>query len=175
MNNFFKNKNIALIGNAKSLFNFRYGTEIDSFDIVCRLNRGVLIKHPESQGTRTDVWGIGVPKFVDDIVDNIIYKKLIHLSFKSRKEIHPKVDFYLPLELVNSLQQKINHTKPSTGLAMLYYLDYCDPKSITLYGFDWKKTPTWYFEENDYQPHDWKLEEKFVRLNFLSKPHIILK
>lgn len=172
MKEWFENKDIALVGNAQSLFNNNYGDKIESADIVCRLNRGVIIQDTKKQGVRTDVWGIGVPKFVEDIFDDIQCNKKIHLSFKDRKYPHPKINFYLPMEMIKDLQTQLTHSKPSSGLAMLYYINLCSPKNIILYGFDWKATPTWYKEEGIYRPHNWDLERQFVYREILVNPNV---
>ena len=51
---FLKGKSVAIVGNAKSLFNELYGEEIDHHDVVIRFTHGYITK-PESQGTKTDV------------------------------------------------------------------------------------------------------------------------
>lgn len=49
-----KGKNVAIVGNAKSLFDKNDGDKIDSFDFVIRFNKG-FINEPEKQGTKTDM------------------------------------------------------------------------------------------------------------------------
>lgn len=43
-------KSVAIVGNAESLFNYKYGKDIDSHDIVIRMNLGYRIIKPESSG-----------------------------------------------------------------------------------------------------------------------------
>ena len=50
-------KSIAIVGNASSLLDHSFGQEIDSYDVIIRLNKG-FIRNPESQGTRTDILGL---------------------------------------------------------------------------------------------------------------------
>ena len=60
MKEWFDNKSIAIIGNAKSLFDKNYGDEIDSNDIVIRINKGIEVctqpNNSKSHGKKVDVW-----------------------------------------------------------------------------------------------------------------------
>jgi len=161
----FKNKDVAIIGGAESLFDQGYGKTIDQHEVIVRINRSVIIKDQEHQGSRTDYWAIGHHKTVEDLFDKISCKNF-HLSHKRPKTPHPKIDFYLPMDLLNNLRLNLGHEKPSSGLMALDYINNCNPKSITIYGFDWRETPTWYYTDTDYQPHDWNLEKKYIITNF---------
>lgn len=172
MKEWFYNKNVALVGSSESLFMHSFGDKIDSHEVVCRINRGVIIKDPIAQGKRTDIWAIGQAKTVEDLLDSCCVKN-IHLSHKGRTynntwEGHPKINYYMPMEILDDLRNDLGHKKPSSGLMIAYYIFVSNPKSVTLYGFDWKKTNTWYFEEGAYQPHDWNLEKDYFQKTFLS-------
>jgi hypothetical protein len=43
MKEWFEGKTVALIGNAMSLFEKTYGEEIDSHDVVVRLNKAAML------------------------------------------------------------------------------------------------------------------------------------
>jgi hypothetical protein len=58
---FFKDKTIAIVGNAESLHNHKFGPEIDKHEIVVRINKA-LITNAESQGTKCDVISSGSPQ-----------------------------------------------------------------------------------------------------------------
>ena len=45
-----KNKDVAIVGSAVSLFGNKLGKQIDKHEIVVRVNRGILIKDESSQG-----------------------------------------------------------------------------------------------------------------------------
>jgi len=53
--NFLKGKNIVIVGPAGYLENEEKGKEIDSFDIVIRLNQAIPINNSKSRGTKTNV------------------------------------------------------------------------------------------------------------------------
>jgi len=165
MHDWFRKKSVAIIGGAQSLFDKQYGSEIDTHDVVVRINRSIIIKDSQAQGNKTNVWAIGHHKTVEDLFDTIDVKN-IHLSHKRPKTPHPKINYYLPLDILDELRQDIKHQKPSSGLMTLHYVNFCIPKSITVYGFDWRETPTWYYTDTNYQPHDWELEKQYIITNF---------
>ena len=57
VNRIFYQKSVALVGNSESLLTKEYGNLIDSYDVVCRINRGIenVINNPISNGTKIDV------------------------------------------------------------------------------------------------------------------------
>lgn len=57
--------------------------------------------------------------------------------------------------------------KPSTGLKVIDYILSLQPKEITLYGFDFNQSRTWYETRTD-QPHDFEGENRYVQ-NLISK------
>lgn len=167
--NNFTDKVVGLVGNASLLFQKDYSAHIDANDTVCRINRGIPIS--STQGKKFNVLfcsGHG----------NLIYdlKKIIPDDVKIiyRHEIDTDI-------LVN-LQRKLNcrtkKQKPSTGLLALVYILNENPKCINLYGFDWKKTKTFYEEEyykKDniiWNAHDFNKEEKLIK-EYYSKNYEI--
>jgi hypothetical protein len=185
MLDWFNNKTIAIVGNSESLFSKNQGLEIDSHDVVCRINRGISIIDKSHQGLRTDIWAYGIFKHIEDIYEMFKGPKTIHLSPKKRRtrvegfklkqwEHHSYTDFYLPISQIEELYFKFNYDRISSGLLLLNYIDSCNPKFINLYGFDWKITSTWYFHEFK-TVHKWEEEKKFVQKNFLNKNYIKLK
>ena len=57
INKIFYQKSVALVGNSESLLTKEYGNLIDSYDVVCRINRGIenIINNPISSGTKIDI------------------------------------------------------------------------------------------------------------------------
>lgn len=185
MKNLITNKSIAIIGNSESLFTKTQGAEIDSHDVVCRINRGIQLINPVCQGVKTDIWAYGSYKQVEDLYDLQLCSNTIHLThlhrkikikgYKKKQNFYfEKTKFYIPMEVLTELEKKSTIKRPSSGLILLYYVCTCFPKSISLYGFDWKETPTWYYQEFT-TPHDWMKEKMFVTKNLLNKNHINLK
>jgi len=166
MYKWFRNKNVCLVGSASSLLSGSNGEFIDSFDSVVRCNRGIIIKNEIAQGIRTDVWAIGQGKSVKDLIPlyDIPHVSLSHVQ-RSRKDIK----HWMTSQMQFALRKRLGHRIPSTGLMIAWYIQHYNPLSLTLIGFDWKRTPTWYFEEGKYQPHNWKLEEAFMRSKIKCK------
>ena len=55
---FLKNKSVALVGPAKYMSGSNYGVEIDSHDVVVRINRGIesIKSYGDDIGKRTDIY-----------------------------------------------------------------------------------------------------------------------
>lgn len=178
MKEWFENLSVAVVGNSKSLFEKDYGNLIDSNDVVCRINKGINITDASSQGTRSDVWGYAVTRIVQEEIIKYQFDKTIHLTRKHRKsriegfknkqfESESCTKFYYPLENLDKLCSRLGHTQPSSGLILINHILESRPKQVYLFGFDWKETPTWYFQEATTE-HDWNLEKQFVEKNFLN-------
>jgi len=160
-----KNKDIAIVGNAKSVFNKK--RDIDNHDVVIRLNRGF----PKvGIGNRTDILGLS-SVLTQKEIKRYNPKAILWCTPKHElmTDYLKKVAYIFPKSSWVNLESRIN-ARPSTGLMMIYYvLSSC--KSITLYGFDFWNSNTWYSNENRPGPHNPKSEEQFIRQ--LTKVKII--
>jgi hypothetical protein len=84
-----------------------------------------------------------------------------------------------------ALKSKLNLPKkkiPSTGITAIDMIHHAQPKTLGIYGFDFKQTPTYYHSTEAYVKshsapkfkHAWEQEERFV-LDLIRKfPHINL-
>ena len=88
----FENKSVALIGNAQSLFDRSYATEIDQHNVVCRLNRGAEISNTTSHGIQTDVVFYSTPTQIREPLDKSII--CIHTHAKKLKHLRLDNDTY---------------------------------------------------------------------------------
>ena len=90
---------ISVVGNAKSIFDKKYGKIIDSADLVIRFNGGVIID-PESQGIKTDI--------------------LAYSLYKKNLKDFGEVEYWVTLgfEERSTLRQMFNK-KPSNGIVVL--------------------------------------------------------
>jgi hypothetical protein len=71
--------------------------------------------------------------------------------------------YFVPVGFYENLTGQLG-TMPSTGLVVLQCLTrYCAPKQITLFGFDWMKSKSFYMKERISKWHDWSREEEMVR------------
>ena len=165
---FFDNKSVAIIGNAQSLFEHELGNEIDSHDIVIRMNSG-MIQKSVSQGSKTTIWASSFPlkeKIVNDefnpeyifwITPKLSVKPLYSISF------HKKM-FMLPFNVWEELFKNLDETRPTTGLSIIYFLlEHCNTKNVDLYGFDFFETKSFYLEKiRTDTPHNFSKEKEYV-------------
>lgn len=158
----FESKSIAIIGNASYLFDSNYGKQIDNFDVVVRINKGYLNLSNKHQGSKTDVLAYNNYAMIDRHLDLVKNYKLIHMSEKFREKKMIDNIFFYPLKCLQELKKKLNFDRPSTGLMIIDYILGCNPKSIDLFGFDFKKTPTYYEKSREIEPHNFELEKKYV-------------
>jgi hypothetical protein len=173
---YLKNKNICLLGNSKSILITE--KNIDSYDIVCRINKGYPRTHEKYIGSRTDVLFLATR--LEDI--------------EIRREFHPQFVIWttksteLQSEWVrhNAIQNPVHDwekvksiltTLPSTGCIAIYFLlKYIEFKTLTIYGFDFFRSGTWYHNTKQ-KWHNGELEEKYI-MNLIkndSRIHFMLE
>jgi len=173
---YLKDKNICLLGNARSILNNM--KDIDSFDIVCRMNRGVSQGKEEYIGTKTDVLFIST-RFRDDLQIGFNAKHVVWMTecqklatdwIKENAYQNPIVDW-------RRLKALTGDNLPSTGfLTINFLLKYIEFKTLTIYGFDFFKTGTWYHNIM-VQPKGWHfggIEEKLIELWINRFPNVKL-
>jgi hypothetical protein len=158
--NLLKNKKICLLGNSNSILT--NPKNIDSYDIICRINRGNPSRKERFIGSRTDVLFLATRMEENDI------KK-----FNSKCVIWTTKDTKLQSNWVkqNSIQnppedwQELSDnltTLPSTGCVAIYFLiKYIDFLYLDIYGFDFFKSGTWYHSLKQ-KWHNEKVEEIFI-------------
>lgn len=168
LRSYFEGKTIAIIGNAESILNFNFGSEIDQHDIVIRINN-CDIKDPKSQGWKIDIWASSYPlseRIIEDILKvNIILwmspklEKMPRYSLKLLKKT-----FLYPYKDWKKLYKKIK-ARPTTGMMLVDFVtNRLNPLRISLYGFDFFKTKNINEEEiRKGTPHDFKREELIIR------------
>ncbi|WP_180966708.1 glycosyltransferase family 29 protein [Cohaesibacter celericrescens] len=161
-----KGKKVALVGNAQSLTLQKYGSQIDSHDIVIRCNRAVL-KAADSHGTKTDWFALS--QHVDlEMIQQRNASRALWFS-QNRK--------YLPFWMVQ--RQFSSHlltaeeyrsicvgsglARPSTGFMMFHLAIESDCEMLTLYGFDFFKSNS---TSGDHTatttPHNFSAEEAVI-------------
>lgn len=164
-------KDVAIVGNASSLFNKQRA--IDEHEVVVRINKGF----PHSQGLigkRTDIWATSIA-LEKEVIDKQFNPKAI-LWCTPRYEL---MNDYLKKEAVRLdirdwqiLFDGIN-ARPSTGFMTICYM-FPIAKSITLYGFDFWKSPTSYTGVIHIGPHNPITEERVIKELLKEKGRIIL-
>jgi hypothetical protein len=180
----FQNKSVALIGNASSLFDLNYGAEIDSHDVVVRLNKAAILLNNfeayKSHGSKTNVWIFWSTFEYYRHFGNHKNILKMHAGHQFRNHNTAKLaDFIYPTELYEVLKDKSGPKRnPTTGFIAIDYILHCNPSELSVYGFDWKKTPT-HTDPNrkiDLRcPHDYDIEEDYCMEQVFTKPNVFLR
>jgi len=144
-------KNIAIIGNATSIFDTKYGEEIDSHDVIIRINKG-FIQKPESQGKKTTIVAT-VRTLTSAELKSFNPKYLIGATYTSSS----RYDRAFSQSYIKSVAEGLG-TRTSTGMLLINWCIDCKAKNIDLYGFDWNKTNTFYNNEDAVTIHNFDLE-----------------
>jgi len=166
-------RRVALVGNAGALLTTRHGAAIDAHDTIIRFNRGV-VRVPEAQGHRTDIAAIackmpyaelarfGAPQVLWLAADAGLMSSSF-LAHAATMAVNPPSQWAAASALLEG-------RRPSSGLLMLHLLrTEFSPQAVTLFGFDWKRSPTYYENPDDPRqartggPHGWDREETVVR------------
>lgn len=140
---YLKDKHICVLGNSGGILESK--KDIESFDVVCRMNRGISTGREAFIGKRTDILFLSTR--VSKSMLNTFNPKYIVWMTKSVKRV--------PQTIKNSAIQnpasdwedlkKLLVRNPSTGCLTIYFLlKYIDFNTLTIYGFDGYKTGTWY-------------------------------
>jgi hypothetical protein len=207
LNELLLGKRIAVVGNALSLFDQSYGKDIDSHDVVVRINMGGPLcfnltnsERPlqirdtmkqfytaiwniidgnfvnesilSSHGTKTDIWVLAKVdsefanvyrnyknkvSCVINVIDPLLFPKNKHTTL-------PNDEYLVYHENIELLKTQLNGSPPSTGLKILDLLKDFPYKSVSVYGFDWKTTPTFYDQKIHKEVHIYSLEKKYCEM-----------
>jgi hypothetical protein len=169
---YLKGKTISLVGNAQSLLDREYGKDIDSSDVVMRINRGYPI-HYTSQGIKTNVVWMN-NRFVGDKVlpDYLKLNKFFYYVLQggnSKNEIEScliKGDLFNWKDVWEDHKPQMKKM-PSQGFVIIYLLYKKIDCNLKIFGFDFQKTKTQIprqdlFVNRIESPHDFESEEYFV-------------
>jgi hypothetical protein len=171
MRKWFKKKTIAVVGNALSLFDSEYGENIDSHDVVVRLNLGPKVMGRASHGNKLTVLACSRLCFLErtGVREEVGPIWTLHTSQRGRIDPPPHGVSYLDLDSLTELRIRMGLQKkqdPSAGIATLWYISRCAPRSVDVYGFDWKQTPTFYDPTRIHDSHAYDLEKQFCESYF---------
>lgn len=185
MKQIFENKTVALIGNSAGLFEKEYGSEIDEHEVVVRLNKAAMLYDrfdaAKSHGTKTDVWMFWRTAEYHKHFPNIDPKiKKMHMGHQDRMRIDKKIiDFVYPEDLYENLKKVAGkHNNPTTGFMAIDYILHCNPTMLSIYGFDWKETPTYtdpLRKKEKLCPHDFVTEKKYCQEKILTRQNVFYR
>lgn len=149
-----RGKSVAIVGNAKSLFDYSYGKEIDKADVVIRFNRG-FPNDIKAQGKKTTILMLACDLSKTDI--NFYKSKYVINRSGIASNDAPKVSNHDR----NRLAEKLG-SQPSSGFMAIDMCLEAHAKSIQLYGFDFEQTPTFYNPDGYKTLHDYNKEQEIV-------------
>lgn len=152
-----KGKRVAIVGNAKSIFDKQNGKAIDEHEFIIRFNNGFTIK-PESQGTITTMVMLAL-NMPPEKLDLYNAKWVVNRS----NHYDNRVNYIIPNPDRKRMRDKLE-AQPSTGFMAIDLCLYAGAKSIDLYGFDGEKTPTFYNPEGYQTQHDYSKEQELIHL-----------
>lgn len=150
---------ICVVGNAQSLLDKKDGEIIDKGDMVIRFNGGV-VRDPKSQGTKTTHYAFSnfgrrcrVQNHLEELSGGPV--NILH----TRTPEFDNIKEYLKTTL---------QSKPSNGMIIVEYLKRNHPNDeIKIFGFDWKKTKTFYKKDRqerlldkNHNPHAHDFDEE---------------
>lgn len=183
MNEWFDGKTIAIIGNAKSLFDKTYGSEIDSHDVVIRINKGLEVcsqsQHLNSHGKKVDVWCFNLYNSLETFDTHM--KKKLPQTYKRLQMNYSldriKFDSTISEKAITEIKDMFKPKKVTTGFRILHYISKFNPKSVNVYGFDWKETPTYYIRHLSIadKDHDYNKEKQYCFRTYFDTGLYVLK
>jgi len=157
---FCKGKKICILGNANSVLNEE--KDIDSFDIVGRMNRGTPKGKERFIGNRTDILFLSTHMSGENIQRSFDPRFTVWMTICNRLASSwvLKNAIQNPMEDWDALHEKLG-INPTTGMMTLsFLLKHINFKSLDIYGFDFFKTKTWYNTRIDSgQKHSGKKEK----------------
>lgn len=180
---YFKDKNVLIVGNSVEMFNHMKGDYIDSFDIVIRLGQGIRTRgRHEVLGTKSNVWASGdfrLKEYFDSHLDDTMSKLELILFNPNRlrlgKNHKPQWFDRLPENLTHAMftdqeliekNEKWNYTgwsnenekrtaRLSGGMVCIMFMveKVKTYKSLELIGFDFFKKHTKQTRRDDQIKH----------------------
>lgn len=177
--NHIKGKKVAIVGNASSIFNNEDGKMIDAYDVVIRMNYGFVWNNkwvaPNYIGTKTTIVAAGnAVGLLDSMHRYPNSKYLIHMSGGNRNETvnkHSNKYYLYPEHYWQELKNLLT-ARPSTGMMVFDMVEKSKPMHVSMFGFDWKQTRTYYndgkqgrsLEESNKPigPHHWLNERNYI-------------
>jgi hypothetical protein len=157
-------RDVALVGNARALAAGQSGGRIDAAGLVIRINRAPM-PSARSHGTRTD-WLALATSIGGDGLRRIGATRHLWMSHKRKRlpfAVATSPGFYLhPLQAYDDLKKRLG-APPTTGLMLIDLLSMMEPRSVTLYGFDFMQSLSLTGSRTAAQvPHDFAAEKAFV-------------
>ena len=175
-------KSVAIVGNGPSEIGQNKGQEIDSHDIVIRINNYSIDGYENDYGTKTDIWirGSGSPQ-VEDRSKVTNYKAVIwegdyehysvkfnHLDILYRDSKKNVLFTNFDYETHKKLKTESNIDFPTSGLVCIYWLLTLKLKQLDFYGFSFLN------KSNNKKIHYYKDVDEMLAKKYIA-PHSLDK
>jgi hypothetical protein len=162
-------RSIAIVGNARSLAERSLGEEIDSCDVVIRMNAAPG-HAPSSHGRKTSWLAISITVATERIRD-IAPEMVFHMTPKKRWRSIPHMMSGLPVAFYEKqewlqLSKKLGGLRPSTGMMCIDLVTRhaVSADDIRIYGFDFGKSGSLSDAiPKQHVPHDFVRENAYIR------------
>ena len=166
---------ILIIANGNSVLSFKYGSLINKFKNVARINNYSIKKYKKYIGEKTNIWfnganqGLKKRKIIDEKII-VFVPASIHLNKQHRLDKIPKRigvqrDRYLLVSKEEMLSyEKLTHiTRPTTGLSsILWSINNYD--KVIIHGFD-------FFEDSKGHYFDTKINFFLIKYGIIKIGH----
>ena len=158
ISNFCLGRKIIIVGNSSRILQDSYGSLIDNYEIVVRINRGYHNNdlYRGKIGGKTNILSLGVKSqtFATRIVGgNHIPFILCPIMYSDR--LGYANAYHTPKEEYQDLKNQLNGIKPSTGIATFNFFNKLNNfHRLDLIGFD--------FFERHYTKHKWSVDVDFL-------------
>ena len=154
-------KSVAIVGNATSLLVHAHGALIDGHDVVVRMNMGFPVD-PAAQGMRFDLWCFSNYRATLQAPDGFVAPRSVWMSPKFRDWQGGGIDccFY-PKAYWRALRDRLG-ARPSVGAMTIDLVARASPRQVTIIGFDFNRSKTFYETRTLPSPHDFAAEERYV-------------
>ena len=195
-----ENKVVAIVGPAKYMSGSNYGAEIDSHDLVVRINRGIesTKKYPRDIGKRTEILysclieraqqagkidpqslkgSYGVKHIVAPPVSDMkgFSNGTRYHSLVKKETIKALSSLFqmsiIDQDLNNEIAKEIK-CKPNTGFLAIYHLLSMNPKSLKVYGFSFYLDGFIPGQKSGVENEKKCTEQEFADMAFNSKRHV---
>jgi Glycosyltransferase family 29 (sialyltransferase) len=154
-------KSIVIVGNATSLLDHQYGALIDDHEVVTRMNMGFPI-NPVAQGARCDLWCFSSFRATRRAPPDFAPPRSVWMSPKFRDQADHGLDCYFyPVSYWRTLRQKLG-ARPSVGAMTVDLFSRARPRQVTIIGFDFNRSKTFYENRTLPSPHDFAAEERYI-------------
>ena len=157
----FEGRRVAIVGNAASLLQHSHGALIDQHDLVVRMNLGFPV-NPAAQGHRFDLWCFSHHRVLRQAPPGFVAPTSVWMSPKFREQADRAIAccFY-PMSYWRALRAQLG-ARPSVGVMTIDLVSRGKPREVTIIGFDFNRSKSFYETRTLPSPHDFAAEERYV-------------